>query len=360
MSQESAQETATAAIDGTLRDLFAPAGDAGAEPAKTVTDVTPPDGKAQDAEPKTDDAKAGDEGADGKEKAGDDKAPSLLAIPKLDATDIKADFAVFDGEDKPIEGIPHVVIEYKANGKVRKDRLDQVVRLAQFGVYNHQREQEFVAKQAEVEEVAEGAIAQLEQREAQLRHLLENEDAYEKVREKYLAENSPEKRAARAEAESRELRESTTRTTAAAAGAAFYESEILPSLDGILDSAPEVEPEELMAKFRAGISPVMRDGIVPRSAYQSVKAFVETELRDWATATNARRTSRGAESTRKAEGEAEKAKLEAARAKRAQAEASAPSGISPAPAQRKPVDQDKVTVNEAMEGALGEILQGLT
>ena len=49
-------------------------------------------------------------------------------VPVLD-DELATNFTLFDAEGE-LE-IPDVIVEYKANGKVRKDRLDKVVKLAQ-------------------------------------------------------------------------------------------------------------------------------------------------------------------------------------------------------------------------------------
>lgn len=365
------ETTPASAISDALADMFpgepAPATTpAPATPKALAPDegVEDPDQLATETVDEPSEAEAGasddDEGTDdGKGNATDDEAgqpPASLTVPTLVADDLKAEFSVYDPEGKQVEGIPNVVIEYKANGKVRKDRLDQVVRLAQFGAYNHKREQDFVARQEQIEATANEVIERLEVRESQLRHLLENEDAYEQVRQRYMEENAPEKRAARAEREAREARVEAQRTVASAEGAQFYEQTILPVLDSILDAAPEVEAEELMAQFQSALRPIMKNGVVPKSMYGAVENYVETELREWATERNARRTTRATQDSAKAKAEAERAKVEAAKAKRAQASASAPvrtpaGGKAAAP--RNPVT---TTVHDAASSALDEVL----
>ena len=62
------------------------------------------------------------------------------------------DFTLKDADGDELE-IPALIVEYKANGKVRTDRLDQVVKLAQFGVYNQEREQRVQVVEQEAREV---------------------------------------------------------------------------------------------------------------------------------------------------------------------------------------------------------------
>ncbi len=247
-----------------------------------------------------------------------------------------------------------MVIEYKANGKVRKDRIDQVVKMAQLGVYNRDREEQYVAQQQEVEDLANQAIARLETREAQLRQLLENPDAYEQVRNTYLAENEPEKRAARAEREAAQVRASVAEEQAVREGTLFYDQRVLPKLDSILTEFPEVEPDELIAQFTFAMQPVLRDGRIPRERYPAVLAYIESELADWAHAKHTRRLAK----VKPATDAAQKSAIEAAKAKRAQAAASAPARGVGTSSSKKTQPKAAMTVQDAEDDALNAALSG--
>lgn len=270
------------------------------------------------------------------------------------ADTLKTEFVAYDAEGNAVEAIPNLVIEYKANGKVRKDRIDQVVKMAQLGVYNREREEQYVAQQEEVEALANQAIGRLETREAQLRQLLEDPDIYEQVRNTYLAENEPEKRAARAEREAAQVRASVAEEQATREGTVFYEQRILPQLDGILTEFPEVEPDELIAQFSYAMQPVLRDGRIPRERYAAVLAYVESELTDWAKTKHERRLAKLKPVTEAAQ----KSAIAAAKAKRAQAAASAPArGVGSSSAKKAPT-KTAVTVQDAEDDALNTALAG--
>jgi hypothetical protein len=68
--------------------------------------------------------------------------------------------------------VPNITIEYKANGRIRKDRLDQVVKMAQMGVHNVEREQRLQQQEQVLASRVEQVQQALEQREAQLEVLL--------------------------------------------------------------------------------------------------------------------------------------------------------------------------------------------
>ena len=122
-----------------------------------------------------------------------------VAVPTV-MDDLATEFSLHDA-DGEVE-VPNLMVEYKANGKMRSDRLDQVVKLAQWGVYNQDREQ----KVQQVEQLSqqvyqerEELAALLSEREGQIEKLLLDDDFLLAVRDAYGEQNSPENRAARAE-----------------------------------------------------------------------------------------------------------------------------------------------------------------
>ena len=278
---------------------------------------------------------------------------SVTFKPIADA--LKTEFVAYDAEGNPVEAIPNMVIEYKANGKLRKDRIDQVVKMAQLGVYNRDREEQYVAQQQEVEGLANQAINRLETRESQLRQLLEDPDVYEQVRNTYLAENEPEKRAERAERETAQVRASVAEEQANRDGTVFYEERVLPVLDAILTEFPEVEPDELIAQFTFAVQPVLQDGRIPRERFASVAAYVESELADWAKSKHERRIAKVKPATEAAQ----KSAIQAAKAKRAQAAASAPArGVGASSPKKAPASSSGGTVQDAENDALNTALAG--
>lgn len=322
-------------------------------PSREDTKASAPAEEEQDDIDSTDgDGVTTDEG----DEEGEERKPlpeSVTFKPIADA--LKTEFVAYDTEGNPVEAIPDMVIEYKANGKIRKDRIDQVVKMAQLGVYNRDREEQSIAQQQEVEGLANQAISRLETRESQLRQLLEDPDVYEQVRNTYLAENEPEKRAERAERETAQVRASVAEEQANREGTVFYENRVLPVLDAILTEFPEVEPDELIAQFTFAMQPVLQDGRIPRERFASVAAYVESELADWAKAKHERRLAKVKPATEAAQ----KSAIQAAKAKRAQAAASAPArGVGASSAKKAPASSSGGTVQDAENDALNTALAG--
>jgi hypothetical protein len=324
-----------------------------------------PEGAETEAEPSEESAEESDE-AEEAEEGDEEEAADEVALPdgmvavKVIDDKLVTEFVVKDHEGEEVEP-PALMIEYKANGKVRKDRLDQVVKLAQFGVYNQEREQNLLAQQEEMTKEVESIAEQLTVREDQIRQLLEDEDAYLKVRERYLQENAPEKRVQRAESEVKELRNKQVEERRMVQAEQFYTGTVVPSLEQIASEYPEVELEEVSAQFSAALVPVMKNGVVPPEMYPQIEQYIETVLREWAEQKHTARVARYQGEKAKAEKEAEAAKVAAAKAKRSAASAVRPavrSGASATKSTTKP--KASMSVEDAEEDALNSVLASLS
>lgn len=320
------------------------------------------EGAEAEAEPSEESDETAEESEDTEGEA--EEAPDEVALPEgmvaIKTIDDKlvTEFVVKDGEGDEVEP-PALMIEYKANGKMRKDRLDQVVKLAQFGVYNQEREQSLLAQQDEMTKEVESMSEQLSVREDQLRQLLEDEEAYIRVRERYLQENAPEKRVQRAESEVKELRQKQVEERRVAQAEQFYTGTVIPSLEQIAADFPEVELEEVSAQFSAALVPVMKNGAVPVEMYPQIEQYIETVLREWAEQKHTARVTRYQGEKAKAEKEAEAAKVAAAKAKRSAASAVRPAVRSGAQAAKATKPKTSASIEDAEEDALNTVLASL-
>lgn len=334
------------------------------KPKKLVTPVEEADDTSSDDETDAELEAPEDEVEDSAEEDDAEEAEpvelpeGMVAVPAI--TDkMVTEFVIRDNEGEEVE-TPALVIEYKANGKVRKDRIDQVVKLAQFGVYNQEREQALVAKQDEAEQAVQEAMGQLEMREEQLRQLLEDEDAYLRVRERYMSENQPEKRARRAESEASELRTQRESERQAVQAERFYNQNIIPALSEIADKFPEVGIDEISAQLGTALVPVMRNGLVPPAMYPQVEQYIATVLAEWAESKHSSRVARYNGEKTKANKEVEAAKIAAAKAKRSAASAARPAVRSSSSASsKKSTKSTPATLAEAESAAMEEILSSL-
>lgn len=277
-----------------------------------------------------------------------------VAVPSV-TEGLATEFALFDDEGE-VE-VPALMVEYKANGKVRRDRLDQVVKLAQWGVYNQEKEQrtqQIEQRATEVEQQLNQYVEALQQREKQLERLLTDEDFLYAVREAYEQENSPEKRAERAERELVDYRTQQEMGAIAQTGQRFLEYEVEPAFQFITEKLPNVSMQELEERFSYAMQAHLEKApngapYIPESRYDAVRKYIVQDLATWAQMIHAMRSESATDT--KAQTELEKARIEAQKAKRAVGRVTKPAGQ----AQRetaKPKQRAIATVDDAVESAL--------
>lgn len=327
------------------------------------------DAAAPEAEDAPDAPVADDEAASEADEAPADEAPDGEALPLPEGyvavpsvtEGLATEFKLMDDEGE-VE-VPALIVEYKANGKVRQDRLDQVVKLAQWGVYNQEREQKL---QSETQEKVAQYEQVLAEREAQMERLLNDEGFLEAVRDAYLAENSPEKRAERAEQRVEALRIEHQLETIRSSGEQFYGGEIEPALGMIAKALPTVSTDELESKLHMALQAhveVAPNGVpfIPPSRYDAIRQYIVEDLALWAQAAHTRRAQPAAPSAEqvKAKAELERAQVEAQKAKRAMAQRLKPVGTAGKTADRPKVAAKPATVDDAVSSALNEVLLSL-
>jgi len=305
---------------------------------------------------------AADEGdrEEGGEDAGADEPATLpegfVAVPSVEG-DLATEFRLLDAEGE-VE-VPALMVEYKANGKVRTDRLDQVVKLAQWGVYSQERE-------TKLKQETEGRIKEYEalvaQREQEMERLLTDDDFRERVHAAYLEENSPEKRAERAEQQVTDLQLAQQLQKIEEVGEAFFATEVEPAIRLIATALPTVTIEELEEKLEMAMmaqAVTAPNGVpyVPASRYEAIRKYIVEDLALWAQAVHGRRRQPVVAKTEKATAELERARAEAQKAKRLVGQKLKPSsgkaGAVPAGAKPSP---KPATVDDAVSSALSSAL----
>lgn len=312
---------------------------------------------------------------DADEAADSDDAPvaeavelpeGYVAVPVV--TDgLATEFTLKDAEGE-VE-IPDLMVEYKANGKVRQDRLDQVVKLAQWGVYNAEREQQIkqVEQQAQItQQELQQYISVLEEREKQIERLLTDEDFLYAVREAYDAENSPERRAERAMQETENLRVQYQMADIERSGAQFYESEVSPAIDMIVTALPTIAPDELLERFTYAMQAHVErapngQAYIPASRYDAVRKYIVDDLASWAQFQHSRRAQPAAPSPVQATAskELERARVDAQKAKRVVGQATKPVGRAGGTGTEKPRASRIASVDDAVSSALDEVLSAI-
>lgn len=277
-----------------------------------------------------------------------------VAIPAIGA-DAVSTFALYDSTGE-IEA-PALQVEYKANGKMRVDRLDQVVKLAQMGVYNYERdavrEQETSSRIAEMQSL-------IDTRESQLQQLLDNEDVYLAARDRYAQANTPEMRNHQLAQENTNLRNEKTNAAALVKAERFYSAEILPSLQAITQALPEVSDDELGAYLATAAMPLMENGMVPARHYDKLRTYIIEELTPWAQRINQTRTARITQASASANKQVEAAQVSAQKAKREVGKMLKPGarGMTTSSHDAKKV-KPATSVDDAVESAMSYVLAEL-
>lgn len=343
--------------DAVAAALPAPTAVAPDEGEETL-DAPSDEASVEDTEDDASDDAAPDETAEAEEAVADEvELPEgFVAVPTV-TEGLATEFKLMD-EQGEVE-VPALIVEYKANGKVRQDRLDQVVKLAQWGVYNQEREQKL---QTEVQE----QIAQYEQlvaeREAQMERLLNDEDYRERVYEAYMAETSPERRAERAEQAVESLRIQQQMQSITSSGEQFYAAEVVPALEMITKALPTVSAEELEAKLEMALqahAELAPNGVpyVSPSRYDAIRKYIVEDLALWAQAAHTMRLQPA--KADKASAELERARVEAQKAKRVVGQKLKPVGVAGASADRPKAAAKPSTVDDAVDSALKSVLSSI-
>lgn len=305
---------------------------------------------------------------EGEEAEGEVTLPDgYVAVPVVN-DQLATEFALYDS-DGEVE-IPALMVEYKANGKVRKDRLDQVVKLAQWGVYNEERDRKAQAIEQEYQQVSTTA-QQLEQlvaeREAQIERLLNDEDFLYAVRDAYTQENAPERQLARVEQEKEALQVGYAMQQIVQQGEQFYAGEIVPAVQMITDALPTVTAAEVEARLQmvmqahADTAPNGQP-YVPASRYDAIRQYIVEDLALWAQMVHVRRSQpAAAESpgTHAMQTELARAQIAAQKAKNLVGRATKPTGQAARPSSKK-APAPIANIDDAIDSALSTALASFT
>lgn len=244
-------------------------------------------------------------------------------------------------------------ITFKANGKVRENvPLEKVVQLAQMGVYNHEREQEVVqikqeaqTRAAEVEQLRKS----VEQYDTYFQRMFEDDVFAEEARAAYIAQNTPEAKARKAQAELQTYKAQVQQQQADVYVGQFIQQQILPSFERIMKENPTVDEHALLGRYSTLTAPFLVRGKFPINTLSKVQHLVENDLAYWARGIHNERTEADAAKT----AEVRKAQLEAAKAKRQLTRTATPaSNGNAAPTKPQPKKFNRMTSAKADFDAL--------
>lgn len=284
---------------------------------------------------------------------GAQQAPEGTAPQPEAERQLAAQFAIFDPEGE-LE-IPDLFVSFKGNNKdYEKVPLDKVVRLAQMGVYQHDREQQLTQREQQAQQVHavnQQLAAKVQQLEGYYDRVFRDPSFYEEAQQLYLRQHTPEQRAARAEASERHAREQLQRDHEERFAATFVRDHLSPALAQLVQTNPLVSNQEVFGQFSYLTAPLLDRGRVPAGRLNVVAQLVQSELVPWVERLQA---------TRAAEQQAqvtqvEQAKQQATLAKRHLARrVGTPPGSPPGAASDKPREFESVHdwLSADMGGAL--------
>ena len=186
------------------------------------------------------------------------------------------------------------------------------------------------------------------------------------VQEAYEAENSPEKRALRAEQQVQDLRVQQQMHQIAQEGQQFLQQEIQPAIGLLTHALPTISEGELVDRITMAMqahAEVAPNGepYIPPSRYDAIRKYIVDDLAIWAQALHQRRSvpATPTPAQTKAARELERARVEAHKAKRMVGHTTRPVGQAGAPAPAKKAATPS-TVDDAVDSALQSALASFT
>lgn len=210
-------------------------------------------------------------------KEGEVVVPSVAADKKL-----MTEFAVLDAEGE-LE-IPDVKIRFKAKGEQRELPLDHVVRLAQFGFANEEREQQVLAARkyvGEAQQREQEYESRVSQYESYYQRLFNDPAFYEDARIAFLNQNTPEARAERAEQQLRTINQRSAEQQEQSTIQGFVQQQLVPTVQKLLTENPLVNEYEVIGRYNELAAPLLVRGRVPVERLPYVQKLVANDLSDW-------------------------------------------------------------------------------
>lgn len=287
---DAVEDALSAALAGSLQEQGVPEAEIQRDangrfvPRHSSEDFTTEDTPAEPAAALPADAKTTDT------TAADPEGPVVLEA--ADPATLATHFTLKDATGGELAIPKGLVIEFRANGKSRAEPLDKVVKFAEMGFYNHEREQRMQTIASEnVEYKTEVAATQqqLATREAQLEQLLSDPAYLERALSEYQKATTPEAQAQRLLERANEEREQVAiereRDQIDAVGKPYYEREIVPSLEMIRTAAPYVTEEEIVSKLTRFTDTLIdpRTKRIPPAKHAQINQYFLTEMIPWAT-----------------------------------------------------------------------------
>lgn len=298
--------------------------------------------------------------AEGGKMAPTSSAPDA---PKQPATKQPIGDVVITAGGKAVDGIPDLKITYKADGKTLENvPLDKLIRKAQLGEYNAQREadieqrqQQFLGAQQRMADL-EAANKQYEEHYAQI---LTNEAFYRAAQQQLINQQSPEARLAESQRQLQVVAQQQTEQAKRNEATAYVQQHIAPRINQIAAMLPqdEVMQSAFYGKMALLTTPYMVNGKVPVERLPDVVRIIEGPLTQWAEQVGLSRSAEAAAELKQARQQVEATKVALTLAKKQAARNMAPRGRAGAIRETpKPLPAPK-TAEEANDRMFAQIEQ---
>ena len=197
-------------------------------------------------------------------------------------------FAVVDDAGQPVE-LPSVKLTFKDNGKDVTYDVEKVVSLAQMNSHNARQVQSLGETVAAKEQALQQYEDTFRNYEREIGRMFTDPAVYEEARQVWLAQNSPEKRAERAEAKLASIESERSVHGEVGRVAEFTSGTILPAIQQLAQQFDGVTEEDLLGRFALAVPAYQVNGKVPLANLPKLQQFVETELAQWAEQVHDRR-----------------------------------------------------------------------
>lgn len=263
--------------------------------------------------------------------------PTVEAEASATESEAKPPLTKFSIADKEGElEIPELFLSFKADGKeYEKLPLDKVVSFAQMGIYNERKQRERIDVEQRATQAEQGMQEmqqQFERTNNAVKRLFDDPLYFERAKELYLAENSPESRAIRAEQELQQHRQNEASQREHQQVGQFVAQRLTPAVESLLKQNPLVSEAELIGQYTILTAPLLVRGRVPLERLSNVQTLVDHDLSSWAASLQLERSK-----TKKVETAKQAAtKTQLAATKRQLARTVAPRGEAAPPAPAKP------------------------
>ena len=197
-------------------------------------------------------------------------------------------YSVVDDAGQPVE-LPSVKLTFKDNGKDVSYDVEKVVSLAQMNSHNARQVQSLGETLAERDQRLQQYESLAAQYEREVGRMFTDPAVYEEARQTWLAANSPEKRAERAEARLASIESERSSQGEAGRVAEFTSGTIMPAIQQLAQQYDSVTEEDILGRFALAVPAFQVNGKVPLANLPKLQHFVETELAQWAEQVHDRR-----------------------------------------------------------------------